>query len=367
MGVPSLAAAALALGASAALTGALHEDGLADVGDGFGGGRDRAAKLAIMRDSRLGTYGAIVLLVGFSARLSALASLPVAAIVPALVVAHALARAAIPVLAANMPFAREDGLGKSAGRPDIASAVTAVVIAVVIALLCLPAKAALLAVVVTVAACGGDGGAGVAADRRRHRRRVRRGRTGRGNRCAGHARRAAVVRHRHERGQSPVADPACAGRGIAGVIHERRCARRHQRCTRRLPRCARNCRRGRPRLPAPASEPWRRRPRWGCGRSPSQISASRISATGPDAAMTISPASSAPPIMISGGRPPNSRPPGGESFAEQIVRVREGLAKLPAGDVDTGGAFRHRARGTWPSRSIWRRSRRCALRSIRCR
>lgn len=150
-GIPALAAAALALGASAALTGALHEDGLADVGDGFGGGRDRAAKLSIMHDSRLGTYGAIVLLVGFSTRLSALASLPVAAIVASLVVAHALARAAIPVLAANMPFARDDGLGKSAGRPDFASTAMAVVIAVVLALLCLPVKAALLAVVVTVA------------------------------------------------------------------------------------------------------------------------------------------------------------------------------------------------------------------------
>jgi adenosylcobinamide-GDP ribazoletransferase len=149
IGIPSLAAAALALGAGAAFTGALHEDGLADVGDGFGGGRDRAAKLSIMRDSRLGTYGALVLLVGFSARLSALASLPVAAIVPGLVVAHALARAAIPVLAASMPFARDDGLGKSAGRPETASAITAVMIAVVVALLCLPAKIALLAVVVT--------------------------------------------------------------------------------------------------------------------------------------------------------------------------------------------------------------------------
>lgn len=152
MGVPPLAAAALALGAGAALTGALHEDGLADVGDGFGGGCDRAAKLSIMRDSRLGTYGALVLLVGFSARLSALASLPSAAIVPGLVVAHALARAAIPVLAASMPFARDDGLGKSAGRPEMASAITAVIIAVVIALLCLSAKPALLAIVVTVAA-----------------------------------------------------------------------------------------------------------------------------------------------------------------------------------------------------------------------
>lgn len=151
MAVPPTVAAALALGASAALTGALHEDGLADVGDGFGGGRDRAAKLLIMRDSRLGTYGALVLLVGFSARLFALASLPAALAVPGLVVAYALGRAAIPVLAVNMPFARDDGLGKSAGRPDVAGAVTAVVIAVVIAWLCLPAKVAFLAVALTVA------------------------------------------------------------------------------------------------------------------------------------------------------------------------------------------------------------------------
>jgi adenosylcobinamide-GDP ribazoletransferase len=151
MDIPALAAAALALGASAALTGAMHEDGLADVGDGFGGGRDRATKLSIMRDSRLGTYGVIVLLVGFSARMSALAALPVVAIIPALVAVHALARAAIPVLAANMPFARDDGLGKSAGRPGMADVITAVMIALVIALLCLLAKTAVLAVVVTAA------------------------------------------------------------------------------------------------------------------------------------------------------------------------------------------------------------------------
>ena len=151
VGVPSLAAAALALGASAALTGALHEDGLADVGDGFGGGRDRAAKLAIMRDSRLGTYGMMVLLVGFVARAAALASLPLAAVIPALVVAHALGRAVIPMLAANMPFARDDGLGKSVGRPDMASAAAAVIIGIVIALLCLTMTQALLAIVVAIA------------------------------------------------------------------------------------------------------------------------------------------------------------------------------------------------------------------------
>src|ERR1700724_4571211 len=85
MGVPDLAAAALALGASAILTGALHEDGLADVADGFGGGRDPAAKLEIMRDSRLGPYGALILMVSFVAKLSALLALPDAIVVQSLI------------------------------------------------------------------------------------------------------------------------------------------------------------------------------------------------------------------------------------------------------------------------------------------
>jgi adenosylcobinamide-GDP ribazoletransferase len=152
LGVPPLAAAALALGASAALTGALHEDGLADVGDGFGGGRDRDAKLAIMRDSRLGTYGTVVLLVGFATRLAALASLPPALAIPALMVAHALGRAAIPLLAAKMPFARSDGLGKNAGRPTTADAITAATIGAILSLFLLPIGTALLALIVAALA-----------------------------------------------------------------------------------------------------------------------------------------------------------------------------------------------------------------------
>ena len=194
LGVPPLAAAALALGASAALTGALHEDGLADVGDGFGGGRDRDAKLAIMRDSRLGTYGTVVLLVGFTARLAALASLPLALAIPALMVAHALGRAAIPLLAAKMPFARADGLGKNAGRPTQNDAIIAAAIGAILTLVLLPIGTR-LAGADRRGACGGGGGlAGLAADRRRHRRRVRRRRAGRRNRGAGAGRGAVGVR-----------------------------------------------------------------------------------------------------------------------------------------------------------------------------
>jgi len=144
LGVPDLAAAALALGASAILTGALHEDGLADVADGFGGGRDRAAKLEIMRDSRLGTYGALILLVSFSAKLSALAAIPDGYVVPALIAAHALARGILPLMSLNLPYARNDGLARNAGQPDASTAALAAVLALMLALVSLSWRNALL-------------------------------------------------------------------------------------------------------------------------------------------------------------------------------------------------------------------------------
>ena len=57
VGAPVWISAIAAISAMYALTGGLHEDGLADVADGFGGGNSRDRKLAIMRDSRIGTYG----------------------------------------------------------------------------------------------------------------------------------------------------------------------------------------------------------------------------------------------------------------------------------------------------------------------
>jgi adenosylcobinamide-GDP ribazoletransferase len=136
-GLPDLASAALALGAGMLLTGALHEDGLADVADGFGGGRDTASKLEIMRDSRLGTYGALILLVGFAAKLSALAAIPDSYVVTSLIAAHALGRGILPAMAMNLPYARKDGLARNAGQPEAGVVVTSLVIAFVIALLAL--------------------------------------------------------------------------------------------------------------------------------------------------------------------------------------------------------------------------------------
>ncbi len=155
IGLPDLAAAALALGASALLTGALHEDGLADVADGFGGGRDVAAKLEIMRDSRLGTYGALILMVSFVAKLSALAALPDGYVVQSLIAAHALARGVLPFMAMSLDYARKDGLAANAGRPDSTTALTAGAMAVLIALAALPWRDALGAALVAAASAIG--------------------------------------------------------------------------------------------------------------------------------------------------------------------------------------------------------------------
>jgi adenosylcobinamide-GDP ribazoletransferase len=152
IGLPAIAAAALALGASALLTGALHEDGLADVADGFGGGRDQATKLEVMRDSRIGTYGTLALMTAFIAKMGALSALPRTDVMVDIMATYALARAPLAVLAATMPHARADGLAASAGRPDPRTALAACVVAMAIAFLALPAITAMIAAIVTACA-----------------------------------------------------------------------------------------------------------------------------------------------------------------------------------------------------------------------
>lgn len=86
--------ALLAVLASIVLTSALHEDGLADTADAFGGGWTREKRLAIMKDSRIGTYGALALGFGVMLRVATISDLPMWAGPAALIAAHAAARAA---------------------------------------------------------------------------------------------------------------------------------------------------------------------------------------------------------------------------------------------------------------------------------
>lgn len=114
LGLPPLAAGFAALAVSAWLTGGLHHDGLADFTDGMGG-RDVARRLEIMRDSRIGSYGVIALVLAMGLSASALAALPGSAWAGVLMVALA-SRLAMLVVLDTLPPARADGLGRMAAE-----------------------------------------------------------------------------------------------------------------------------------------------------------------------------------------------------------------------------------------------------------
>jgi adenosylcobinamide-GDP ribazoletransferase len=134
-----------------AVTGAFHEDGLADTADGFGGGRTQARKLEIMRDSRIGSYGTLALILSIVVRIAAVGALPVGRAVPLLLAAGAVSRAAM-LLPMSLPPARTDGLGRSLGRVPWPSRLIAVAIALTVALACLPWLLALEAMLLAGAA-----------------------------------------------------------------------------------------------------------------------------------------------------------------------------------------------------------------------
>jgi adenosylcobinamide-GDP ribazoletransferase len=142
-GLPPLVAAALALAATLVATGCLHEDGLADIADGFGGGDSRERKLEIMRDSRIGSYGVCALGMSLILRISALASIANPALAAAaLIAAHAGARATMPLFMALVPPARADGLAAAAGRPSLVRAGVAAALGLVALWVGLPLAAA---------------------------------------------------------------------------------------------------------------------------------------------------------------------------------------------------------------------------------
>jgi adenosylcobinamide-GDP ribazoletransferase len=137
LGLPPLFRAGLATAALVVATGALHEDGLADVADGFGGGATRAGKLEIMRDSRIGAYGALAIGLALILRVGALAATLDGGFWRAgssLVLVAALSRAAALTPLALLPAARAAGAGAAAGRLDSSALAAAWGAALVIAL-----------------------------------------------------------------------------------------------------------------------------------------------------------------------------------------------------------------------------------------
>ena len=111
--VPPLAAALLAVGARLCLTGALHEDGLADFCDGFGGGTDRARTLAIMKDSHIGTYGVLGLVLHTGLLVTLMATLPAPVAPAAILAADVYGKSCASFIIRQLPYARTAEQAKS--------------------------------------------------------------------------------------------------------------------------------------------------------------------------------------------------------------------------------------------------------------
>lgn len=159
LGFSDLIASILVVGLSLMLTGAFHEDGLADTADGLWGGSSRDGKLAIMRDSRLGTYGALALMVVLALRVATITEIAdfggFANVIVALAAAGAWSRALMVQLLATTPSARSDGLAAGIGQPTTSTARQALALGFLSATLLVGWSLGIVAAMVALAASYG--------------------------------------------------------------------------------------------------------------------------------------------------------------------------------------------------------------------
>ena len=142
LALSTLIAALIATAATALLTGAFHEDGLADTFDGISGGYDRARSLEIMHDSRIGTFGAMALILVISLKVASLTAITdTATVVIALIAAHILSRTSTVIVKATSTYARENGI---AGPQDLPLRPINATVAIITGLIALAAVALFL-------------------------------------------------------------------------------------------------------------------------------------------------------------------------------------------------------------------------------
>ena len=134
---------------AAFITNGFHEDGLADSFDGFGGGWTKDRVLEIMRDSRIGTYGTLALILVVLGKLNFLSSLPPGQIWRWLIVAHTASRWTILPLCASLPYARAEGQGKLVAKQVGVLEIIIGTVTLLLVLILLPWQAALAALLVT--------------------------------------------------------------------------------------------------------------------------------------------------------------------------------------------------------------------------
>ena len=143
------------------LTGALHEDGLADTADGLGGGEDKKSKIEKMRDSRIGSYGVLAILLLTLIKLNALISLatekPYEISFLSIICAHSLSRFSIIVIPYFSIPASNEGLARYAGKPATRGIIGSFLITSILILMLLPFDQAILSAVLAILVAGAVG------------------------------------------------------------------------------------------------------------------------------------------------------------------------------------------------------------------
>ena len=151
---PQPVAVLLSMAATIYATGAFHEDGLSDTADGLGGGWDKARILAIMKDSRVGSYGVVALVLALLGKFALLSGIDAALVPAALLAGHAVSRFGATLIMATLDYARDDESSKSrpaTHRPSLASLLLAAGFAL-LPLLLLPLGKALAGIVLAALA-----------------------------------------------------------------------------------------------------------------------------------------------------------------------------------------------------------------------
>ncbi len=139
--LPTFATAALLVAAQIIVTGAMHEDGLADTADGLWGGFTSERRLEIMKDSHIGTYGVLALLLAQMLRVAAIMALIGAGLLTGVLAACIFSRAMMPALMRALPNARKSGLSHSVGAPPLPTVLVVIGLAIALSLLLLGGSA----------------------------------------------------------------------------------------------------------------------------------------------------------------------------------------------------------------------------------
>lgn len=135
LGVSLIATGVFVVLSSIVVTGALHEDGLADCADGFWGGWDMAKRLSIMKDSQVGTYGVIALVSSLFLRWYCITQMMETGVfLGGVLVAAVMSRGAMVWVMYRLPHARKDGLAQQTGRPGKSATYVALGFAVIAAI-----------------------------------------------------------------------------------------------------------------------------------------------------------------------------------------------------------------------------------------